>query len=108
MKLVIEGSSEEIERLLRKLSPRERRQAVQQPFHFEPVIGPQVMDPIMWPHSPYTYPSTGVRIQDGVAPLTVGEGVAPLTVGQSGCETRIGDYDGPFTGNTVYVQRTFC
>src|SRR5688572_2035618 len=109
MKIVIEGSPEEIERVLRKLAPRPRRtqlQPPQCPFHFEPIVGPQVVDPITWPHGPYTYPSTGLPVRDGVAPLTVGEGVAPLTVGI--CETGIGGYEGPFTTNVVHIPRTFC
>lgn len=80
MKIVIEGSPEEIERVLRKLAPRERRTQLAPrtpPYHLEPIIGPQVVDPIQpvitWPTWPYGTITTGG--------LTVGDCVSPLTVG---------------------------
>jgi hypothetical protein len=60
MKITIEGSPEEIERALRKLAARPRRTQLapqQSPFHLQPIIGPQVVDPVYpgieWPPYPY-------------------------------------------------------
>lgn len=73
MEITIKGTPEEIERILRKLSPRERRQ-IQVPY-----IGPQVHDPIQTPFIPYP-PQPWGTVTGG---LTLGDGVAPLTVGYS-------------------------
>lgn len=98
MKIVIEGSPEEIERILRKLAPRERRTqlapSIQPGIIPQPYIGPQVNDPI----TPFiTYPHTGIPTypwgtitSNGVAPLTVGEGVAPLTFGEGVAPLTVG------------------
>lgn len=76
MRIVIEGSPEEIERVLRKLAPRERRQlAPQQPYI---PVGPQVVDPIQpmitYPGFPWgTVTTGGLTVGDCVQGLTIGD-----------------------------------